>query len=320
MNTPANAPTGTATPCCAPGCCAPAPAAAAAIPVPAPAASSADAHALREQVREGYGQIARAGTCCAPGEASGGCCGPTTLTPQQIAAAIGYQDADLALTPDSSNLGLSCGNPAALASLRPGETVLDLGSGAGFDCFVAGPKVGASGRVIGVDMTPEMLGRARAGLATYQRHSGLDNIEFRLGEIEHLPVADASIDVVLSNCVLNLAPDKARVWREISRVLKPGGRVAISDLALLRPLPPALAGDLQALIGCIAGAQLVGDIERDAAGAGLQSVRVTPKSGYIRAMTESQDPLYVRAQRHLPPGTGPADFVTSVDITASKPG
>src|SRR5437867_59687 len=173
-------------------------------------------------------------------------------------------------------MGLSCGNPNALASLMPGEVVLDLGSGGGFDVFIAGRKVGASGRAIGVDMTSEMLQKARKNLATYRQSSGLDNVEFRLGEIEHLPLADASVDVVISNCVINLSPDKPQVWREIARVLKPGGRVAVSDLALLKPLPPAVVGMVEALAGCVAGAALVSETERMARDAGLADIALNP--------------------------------------------
>ncbi|MEM7621720.1 MAG: arsenite methyltransferase, partial [Planctomycetota bacterium] len=240
---------------------------------------------LRTTVREGYAEIARTGQWSGVGPAlaagsdvnltdvdgegvgggsgccvGGGCCGPTTLTPDQVALAVGYAGDDLTVIPHGANMGLSCGNPTALASLRPGEVVLDLGSGGGFDCFIAGPKVGGEGRVIGVDMTPEMLSKARHNIDSYREQSGLDNVEFRLGEIEHLPVADRSIDVVISNCVINLSPDKRRVWREIARVLKPGGRVAVSDLALLKPLPAGVLDDLEALVGCVAGADLVDDV------------------------------------------------------------
>ena len=157
--------------------------------------------------------------------------------------------------PDGANLGLSCGNPAALAALKSGEVVLDLGSGGGFDVFIAGRKVGASGRAIGVDMTAEMISRARGNAASYREQTGLDNVEFRLGEIEHLPVADYSVDVIISNCVINLSPDKPQVWREIGRVLKPGGRVAVSDIALLKPLPPEIVKMVEAMVGCIAEAK-----------------------------------------------------------------
>lgn len=215
-------------------------------------------------------------------------------------------------------MGLSCGNPTALASLKPGEIVLDLGSGGGFDCFVAGPKVGFTGRVIGVDMTSDMLTKARGLLPAYTTRTGLSNVEFRLGEIENLPVADNSVDVVISNCVLNLAPDKARVWREIARVLKPGGRVALSDLALLRPLPLALLTDIESLIGCIAGAILVEEFRTDAAAAGLSDITLTHKPEYIAAMTHWQDPLYLSIIQSLPPGTAPADFITSLDVVAFK--
>jgi len=294
----------------------------------ADAAATPSADEVRDTVREGYAQIARSGqwssikaadspSGCGCGS-GGGCCGPSTLTPDQVARAIGYAGSELSGVPGGANMGLSCGNPTAIASLKPGEVVLDLGSGGGFDCFIAGPKVGAGGRVIGVDMTPDMLSKARKNLASYREQSGLDNVEFRLGEIEHLPVPDSSVDVVISNCVINLSPDKAQVWREIARVLKPGGRVAVSDLALLRRLPEAVRGDVEALVGCIAGASLVEDIGRMAQEAGLVDIRLHSKPGYIEAMTDWQDPLYQRIVGQLPAGTSAADYITSLDISARK--
>jgi SAM-dependent methyltransferase len=241
------------------------------------------------------------------------------MTAGDVATAVGYARDDLASVPEGANMGLSCGNPTALASLAPGEIVLDLGSGGGFDCFVAGPRVGAGGRIIGVDMTPDMLDKARGNLASYEKQSGLRNVEFRLGEIEHLPVADASADVVISNCVLNLSPDQAQVWREIARVLKPGGRAAISDLALLRPLPPSVRDDVEALVGCVAGASLVDDIRRMAEAAGLVDITLTSKPQYIDSMTTWQDPLYQRIGAALPQGARMSDFVTSLDISARRP-
>jgi SAM-dependent methyltransferase len=302
-------------PCCSPGCCGDSPA-------PAP-----DANAVREQVRAGYAAIAAtggfaapaSGQSCGPGTGAGACCGPATFSPEQLAAAIGYATGELGTVPEGANLGLSCGNPTAIAALRPGEIVLDLGAGGGFDCFVAGPKVGAGGRVIGVDMTPEMLQRARSNLATYRRRTGLDNVEFRLGEIEHLPVADQSVDVVISNCVLNLSPDKAQVWREIARVLKPNGRVAVSDMALLRPLPEAVRASVEALVGCIAGAELVATTQTQIAAAGLVDATLRPKPEYVAALARWDDPLVREVAAALPPGTTPGDFVTSLDIAARKP-
>lgn len=274
---------------------------------------------IRDTVREKYGEMARAGsTCCGP--ATQGCCAPAA-DPTALASAIGYDVAELArILPEGANLGLSCGNPGAIAALRPGEHVLDLGSGAGFDAFLCGPKVGASGRVVGVDMTPDMLQRARRNLAGYRQRSNLDNIEFRLGEIEHLPVADASIDVVISNCVINLSPDKPQVWREIARVLKPGGRVAVSDMVLLRPLPEAVRNAIEAYIGCIAGASLVDELQQQMQAAGLGGIRLTPKPEYVAALTAGDDPLYREVRSALPAGHGVADYITSMDIAAVKSG
>jgi SAM-dependent methyltransferase len=302
------------------------------------ASQQAEQDALRNQVREGYARIAATGSwsalsagvqsseapsgasssssaCCA----GGGCCGPATFTPEQLAQAIGYSTSELASVPEGSNMGLSCGNPTAIAGLRAGEVVVDLGAGGGFDCFIAGAKVGARGRVIGIDMTPAMISKARTNVAGYVAQTGFNNVEFRLGEIEHLPVADASVDVVISNCVLNLSPDKAQVWREIMRILKPGGRVAVSDLALLQPLPDAVRADLEALVGCVAGAMLVDEMRALAHHAGLRQLRLEAKSDYIDAMTDWQDPLYLKIVAALPEGARVSDFVTSLNVTAVKP-
>src|ERR1039457_3074147 len=275
-----------------------------------------EAEAVRAAVREGYGQIAQKdGSCC-----SGvSCCGSNAKDSAKLAQHVGYSAEELAALPEGANMGLSCGNPTALASLKPGEVVLDLGSGGGFDVFIAGRKVGAKGRAIGVDMTPEMLGKARKNIAAYQGRSGLDNVEFRLGEIEHLPLADNSVDVVISNCVINLSPDKTQVWREIARVLKPGGRVAVSDLALFKPLPRGVREMVEALVGCVAGAALVSETKRMAQEAGLADIRLNAKKDYMEAMTDWQDPLYVKILEHLPPGTKASDYVTSLEVSARKP-
>jgi SAM-dependent methyltransferase len=266
---------------------------------------------IREAVRDGYGKIAKTGGSC-----GASCCGSGSA--DQVARVVGYSEAELATLPEGANMGLSCGNPTALASLRAGEVVLDLGSGGGFDVFIAGQKVGPTGRVIGVDMTPDMVSKARHGTAAYRKRTGWDNVEFRLGEIEHLPVADASVDVVISNCVLNLSPDKPQVWREIARVLKPGGRVAISDLALLKPLPKEIRNMVEFLIGCIAGAVLVNETRAMAEAAGLVDIQLTPKAGYVDAMVDWNDPLYHKIIEHLPPGTKAGDYVTSLEVAAKK--
>lgn len=202
---------------------------------------------IKKVVREGYGKIAQKDlSCCAPANS---CCGSPDLV-QGISKKIGYSDEELKVVPEGSNLGLGCGNPVALASLKEGEVVLDLGSGAGFDCFLAANQVGKTGKVIGVDMTPEMLDRARENA----RKGNYENVEFRLGEIENLPVADNSADIIISNCVINLSPDKRRVFQEAFRVLRPGGRLMVSDIVLMKELPEEVKNSVTAYIGCLAGA------------------------------------------------------------------
>ena len=270
---------------------------------------------VREIVRKQYGAIATTpNTSCCSGSA---CCG--TVMPQgSLAKAIGYDAHSLSSVPEGADMGLSCDNPVALAALQPGATVVDLGSGGGFDVFQAGPKVGATGRVIGVDMTPEMLTKARNNIAAYQQYTGLDNVEFRLGEIEHLPVANSSVDVVLSNCVINLSPNKPQVWREIYRILKPGGSVSVSDLALLQPLPEKICSMVAALVGCVAGAVLIEDTRIMLEQAGFSHIIVTPKPEYVRQMEQWNDPLYQEIAKSLPEGEQIADYVVSLNIEAKK--
>ena len=236
---------------------------------------------IRSAVRAHYGEIAKAeGSCC-----STECCSPEQeLAPSSEASkqsgegcgAPYYTDAEKSSAPEGSNLGLGCGNPLALASLRSGETVLDLGSGAGFDCFLAARAVGPQGRVIGVDMTPEMIAKARGNA----ERAEVPNVEFRLGEIEHLPVADESIDVILSNCVINLSPEKSAVFREAHRALRSGGRLAISDIVAKTPLPAEIAGDLAKIAGCIGGAVSPRELESMLEGAGFRDIRVTVMSDF----------------------------------------
>lgn len=278
-----------------------------------------DPQTIHEAVRSGYAKVAtgQSGSCCGP--ASSCCGGGTPADPEQLAKVIGYSDEDLKALPEGANMGLSCGNPSAIAALKPGEVVLDLGSGGGFDVFIVARKVGPTGRAIGVDMTPEMLAKARRNAVTFTKHTNLDNVEFRLGEIEHLPVADNSVDVIISNCVINLSPDKLQVWREMFRVLKRGGRVAVSDLALRRPLPEALLDSVAALVGCVAGAVLVDDTRQMATQAGFEQIQIDDKSAYLETMTSANDPLYAEILRLLPTGTRIDDFVASISISARKP-
>jgi len=222
---------------------------------------------IKKVVREGYGKIAqKGGSCCAPANS---CCGSQGRA-QDISKRIGYSDEELKVVPEGANLGLGCGNPIALASLKPGEVVLDLGSGAGFDCFLAANQVGKNGKVIGVDMTPEMLDRARENV----RKGNFENVEFRLGEIENLPVADNHVDIIISNCVINLAPDKKRVFREGFRVLKPGGRLMVSDIVLLEELPEEIRNSIGAYLGCVAGAVTKSDYIQAIQAAGFQGIKV----------------------------------------------
>jgi len=226
--------------------------------------TSNDNDQVREQVRTAYAKVARGASGCGVG-----CCG----TEGSGSLAMGYTREELESVPEGADLGLGCGNPQAIAALRTGETVLDLGSGAGFDCFLAAKRVGRTGRVIGVDMTPEMVTKARANA----RRVGAANVEFRLGEIEHLPVPDATVDVILSNCVINLSPDKAAVFRDAFRVLKPGGRLAISDVIAVRAMPRELAESVEALTGCVAGSATSDVLRALLTEAGFETVKIEPR-------------------------------------------
>ncbi|MFH2042894.1 MAG: arsenite methyltransferase [Acidobacteriota bacterium] len=228
---------------------------------------------IRKAVRDGYGKIAKnSGSCCLPGTSCG--CGGSPV--ETISREIGYSAEEMQTVPEGANLGLGCGNPVALASLKEGETVLDLGSGAGFDAFLAARAVGKSGRVIGVDMTPEMVDKARGNA----RKGDFGNVEFRLGEIENLPAADRTADVIISNCVINLSPDKERVFREAFRVLKPGGRLMVSDIVLLHRLPAALIESIEAYVGCVAGAVMKEDYLKAIRDAGFEDIKIVGETTF----------------------------------------
>ncbi|MFO7605700.1 MAG: arsenite methyltransferase, partial [Desulfurivibrionaceae bacterium] len=257
----------------------------------------------REAVRKNYGKIASANDSGC-GCSSKTCCGaPNTAGAVDISHKLGYSTDEVAGAPEGANLGLGCGNPQAIAALKPGETVLDLGSGAGFDSFLAAGAVGDTGRVIGVDMTPEMLAKAR----DHARKGDFKNIDFRLGELENLPVADNIVDVIISNCVINLSPDKERVFHEAFRVLKPGGRLAVSDVVRTAELPEAVANDPAMYSGCIAGASSIAELEKMLASAGFKEIKIRPKD-------ESRTFI-----REWAPGTNVEDYVVSATIEALKP-
>lgn len=235
---------------------------------------------IHQKVREGYAKVAtQNSSCCGPEAktATSGCgCGSSSASAKTLSQQIGYSEEEMNEVPEGANLGLGCGNPVALASLKPGEVVLDLGSGGGFDCFLAAARVGPNGRVIGVDMTPEMLDKARANL----RKGQYANVEFRLGEIENLPVANDSVDAIISNCVINLSPDKQRVFQEAFRVLKPSGRLMVSDIVVLKELPQNIRDSIAAYVGCIAGASAKNDYLAAIKAAGFKDVKVVAESFY----------------------------------------
>lgn len=267
-----------------------------------------DVEEIHRIVRERYGEIARSGDI-----APTGCCGPSS---GELAARAGYSPADVEAVPEGANLGLGCGAPLAHAALRPGEVVVDLGSGAGFDAFLAARDVGEAGRVIGIDMTPEMLERARHNAAS----AGVRNVEFRAGRIEALPLDDASVDVVISNCVVNLVPDKAQVYREIARVLRPGGRMVVSDIVLDAPLPPLVARSAAALTGCVAGAALRVEYLAAVAAAGLEQVAVVRDVSFGEtALTIVPADLVRAAEAAGIDVRAVAETVRSVTVVARKP-
>jgi len=238
---------------------------------------------MRDVVRDKYGEIAKSkSTCCGPATS---CCGRTSQT-EAISMAMGYSEEELKSIPDDANLGLGCGNPTALASLKEGEVVLDLGSGGGLDCFLAAERVGKTGKVIGVDMTPDMISLARKNAAK----GNVTNVEFRLGEIENLPVADGTIDVIISNCVINLSPDKSRVFEEAYRVLKTGGRLMISDIVLLKTLPNFIRESIDAYVGCVAGALIKNDYLSAITSAGFEKVNIIDENPFS-IMAEPTDPF-----------------------------
>jgi arsenite methyltransferase len=260
-----------------------------------------DKDVVREAVRDRYAEVAKAGSSCCGAGAS--CCGATSMDPDEISAQLGYSEEELASAPEGANLGLGCGNPQAIADLQPGEVVVDLGSGAGFDCFLAARRVGPTGHVIGVDMTPEMLASARENV----RKAGLDYVEFRLGEIEHLPVADASVDVIISNCVINLSPDKPAVFRDAFRVLKPGGRLAVSDVVATAELPQSWKDDMRLLSACISGAVDIDTLTQMLADAGFVDIDIRPKEESRKFIREWE------------PETELEDYVLSAAIRATRP-
>ena len=271
---------------------------------------------IKSAVRDAYSKVAKRETsiplnplkcCCSKGDLS-----------HDISRAVGYNEEELASVPEGANLGLGCGNPTALASLKEGETVLDLGSGAGFDCFLAANAVGATGQVIGVDMTSEMIEKARANA----RKGGYSNVDFRLGELEHLPAADSSVDVIISNCVVNLTPDKAAVFTEAFRVLKPGGRLAVSDMVLLHELPDVVKQSVAAYVGCLSGAIMKDAYVATIRAAGFDDVRIVEESSFpLDYMASDPSAQAIRDSINLTPDElrDLADSVVSIKVAGKKP-
>jgi SAM-dependent methyltransferase len=270
---------------------------------------------IKKIVKEGYTKIAvQGGSCCGPASS---CCGSVDLA-QDISRKIGYSEEELKVAPEGANLGLGCGNPVALVSLREGETVLDLGSGAGFDCFLAANRVGEKGKVIGVDMTSEMIEKAKENA----RKGSYENVEFRLGEIEKLPVLDNSIDAVISNCVINLSPDKAKVFQEAFRILKPGGRLMISDIVLLKELPASIKESVEAYVGCLSGAIMKDEYMEKIKAAGFQDVQVIDETAFPIELI-ANDPTAKGIMDNLGIGLnearGVASSIVSIKVSAIKP-
>ncbi len=278
-----------------------------------------DKEEIRNAVRERYGKIASTGgvasetvqtsSCCGASEIAidtdrqTSCCGPVNLSIENMSEVMGYSKEDIKGIPEGANMGLGCGNPVALASLKPGETVVDLGSGGGFDCFLASKEVGESGKVIGVDMTPDMVSKARNNA----EKMGTRNVDFRLGEIEHLPVADNSADIIMSNCVINLSPDKKSVYQDAYRVLKPGGRLAISDIVATAPIPEEVRKNLALVSACVGGAASIDDTMDMLMKSGFEDIKIKPKE-------ESRELISEWA-----PGSNAGDYVVSAYIEAIKP-
>jgi len=269
----------------------------------------------KKAVRNGYAKIAKQdSSCCAPVSS---CCGSHDLA-EDISKKIGYRDKELKSVPEGANLGLGCGNPIALASLKEGETVLDLGAGAGFDCFLAAKKVGRNGKVIGVDMTPEMVEKARENA----KKGNYENVEFRLGEIENLPVADNSVDVVISNCVINLSLDKRRIFKEAFRVLRHGGRLMISDIVLLNELPDFIMNSIEAYIGCLSGAIMRDEYIKFIKEAGFQEVEIIDETSFpIECMANDATAKTIIKNSKIPSGKVKeiASSVVSITIYGVKP-
>jgi SAM-dependent methyltransferase len=274
-----------------------------------------DKEEIRKVVREGYGKIAKQGNlCCGPAKS---CCGSADST-QDMSRKIGYTEKELKAVPEGANLGLGCGNPIALASLKEGELVLDLGSCAGFDCFLAANQVGKTGKVIGVDMTAEMLDRARENA----RKGNYDNVEFRLGEIENLPVGDNQVDVIISNCVINLSPNKERVFQEALRVLRPGGSLMVSDIVLLKELPAEIRNSVAAYIGCVAGATTKKEYLETIQAAGFEGTKVLGEATFSADLL-ANDPTAREIAKNLKLSPGRAEdlanSVVSIKVSAIKP-
>ena len=261
---------------------------------------------IRQNVRESYSQVAEASNSGDSCGTQSSCCGVSddAAINTLVSTRLGYSEGDLNNVPEGADMGLGCGNPRAIASIKPGETILDLGSGGGFDCFLAAAETGEKGHVIGIDMTPTMISKARANAVKgkYQQ------VEFRLGEIEHMPVANETVDVIISNCVINLSPDKQQVFSEAFRVLKPGGRLAISDVVASAELPDTIKNDLALYSGCMAGASLIGELQTILENCGYEQIKIAPKD-------DSKEFI-----KDWAPGKGVEDYVLSATIEAVKPG